>query len=299
MNTLQLMIPLLPATREGLAGVGGKRPQRKRTHRSPVVKSNRTDPRAGLQQHAAAATVNAATPQVEQKWDLYAGVLVERLPVVTKTLEPLEIKFKAMLDQIELEKSLKSNHELRKETEKRQLELLKAGKIDLDSEALKQTAQDLEDAYNDELAKFQPAPRRTEADQKNDTRSLNRKLEDTLVLLVEQQLGNKNHFLLPQGRHKTGESMRQTAERTLKEHCGDSLQVTFYGNAPVGFYKYKYPSASRTDAVGAKVFFFRSVLREGSGSVVGTKLKYQWLNQNELQQQLQQSYYQSVAQFLL
>ncbi|KFB53309.1 hypothetical protein ZHAS_00021616 [Anopheles sinensis] len=204
-----------------------------------------------------------------------------------------------MLDQIELEKSLKSNHELRKETEKRQLELLKAGKIDLDSEALKQTAQDLEDAYNDELAKFNPAPRTTEADKKNNIRSLDRKLEETLVLLVEQKLGNKSHFLLPQGRHKAGESMRQTAERTLKEQCGDALQVTFYGNAPVGFYKYKYPASSRTETVGAKVFFFRSVLKQGSGNIADSKLKYQWMSQKELQQQLQQAYYQSVAQFLL
>uniref|UniRef100_A0A182KAK2 Large ribosomal subunit protein mL46 n=1 Tax=Anopheles christyi TaxID=43041 RepID=A0A182KAK2_9DIPT len=251
---------------------------------------------------ARTATTHATTAaaQSEQKWDLYAGVLVERLPIVTKTLEPIEAKFKEMLNQIELEKSLKSNHELRKETEKQQLELLKAGKIDLDSEALKQTAQDLEDAYNEELSRFKPAPRITEADKTNDIRSLDRKLEETLVLLVEQKLGTKSHYLLPQGLHKKGESMRQTAERTLKECCGDTLQVTFYGNAPVGFYKYKYPPSVRNDgAVGAKVFFFRSVLKD-SGKNIGTdKVKYQWLSQDELQKQLHQSYYQNVSQFLL
>lgn len=26
----------------------------------------------------------------KEKWDLYAGVLIERLPIVTKTLEPFE-----------------------------------------------------------------------------------------------------------------------------------------------------------------------------------------------------------------
>uniref|UniRef100_A0A182Q6Y9 Large ribosomal subunit protein mL46 n=1 Tax=Anopheles farauti TaxID=69004 RepID=A0A182Q6Y9_9DIPT len=248
---------------------------------------------------AASTQTTAATTQTAEKWDLFAGVLVERLPIVTKTLEPLEAKYKEMLDQTELEKSLKSNHELRKETEKRQQELLKAGKIDLDSEALKQTAQDLEDAYNEEYARFKPAPRVTEADRKNDVRSLDRKLEQTLVLLVEQKLGNKSHYLLPQGQHRKGESMRQTAERTLQEFCGDSLQATFYGNAPVGFYKYKYPAEARTEAVGAKVFFFRSVLKQDSCSIANSKLKYQWLSQEELQQQLHQSYYQSVSQFLL
>uniref|UniRef100_A0A182PHS3 Large ribosomal subunit protein mL46 n=1 Tax=Anopheles epiroticus TaxID=199890 RepID=A0A182PHS3_9DIPT len=254
-----------------------------------------------LPARTATTQASAAAPQPDQKWDLYAGVLVERLPIVTKTLEPIEVKFKEMLDQIELEKSLKSNHELRKETEKQQLELLKAGKIDLDSEALKQTAQDLEDAYNEEFARFKPAPRVTEADKQNDIRSLDRKLEETLVLLVEQKLGSKSHYLLPQGLNKKGESMRQTAERSLKECCGDKLQVTFYGNAPVGFYKYKYPPSVRSEvgAVGAKVFFFRSVLKDVSKNVGNDKVKYQWLCQDELQKQLQQSYYQSVSQFLL
>uniref|UniRef100_A0A2M4BWS9 Large ribosomal subunit protein mL46 n=1 Tax=Anopheles marajoara TaxID=58244 RepID=A0A2M4BWS9_9DIPT len=252
-----------------------------------------------LVSRAASTQTGSTTAKPEQRWDLYAGVLVERLPIVSKTLEPLEVSFKDMLSQIELEKSLKSNHELRKEVEKRQLELLKAGKIDLDSEALKQTAQDLEDAYNDEYSKFKPAPRVTEADRKNDTQSLERKLEETLVLLVEQKLGNKNHFLLPQGLHKAGESLRETAERTLKEYCGDSLQVTFYGNAPVGFYKYKYPAEARTSTVGAKVFFFRSVLKQKPGSIGNSKLKHKWLSQGELQKQLNDSYYQSVSQFLV
>ncbi|XP_053673102.1 39S ribosomal protein L46, mitochondrial [Anopheles nili] len=246
---------------------------------------------------AAYTQVTATAPELDQKWDLYAGVLVERLPIVTKTLTPIEAKFKEMLSQVELEKSLKSNHELRKENEKRQLELLKAGKIDLDSEALKQTAQDLEDAYNEEFGRFNPASRVTEADTKNDVQSLDRKLEQTLILLVEQKLGMKSHYLLPQGLHKTGESLRQTAERILKEHCGDSLEVLFYGNTPVGFYKYKYPSNERSDTVGAKVFFFRSVVKKTS-NLKNTKMKFKWLCQEELHNQLQPSYYQSVSQIL-
>lgn len=251
-----------------------------------------------LSRQASSKVTTAAAAKPKEKWDLFAGVLVERLPVVTRTMEPIEAKFKSILDQIEFEGSLKSSHELRKETEKRQAELLKAGKIDLDSEALKQTAQDLEDAYNDELSKFRPAPRVTEADQKKDVRSLERKLEETLVLLAEQKLGEKSYFLLPQGQHRTGESLRQTAERALRETVGDAMQVTFYGNAPVGFYKYKYPVAAKRDAVGAKVFFFRCVLKQDSPNV-GEKVKFQWLDQPELAKSLKEPYYHSVSQFLL
>ncbi|XP_058461984.1 large ribosomal subunit protein mL46 [Malaya genurostris] len=235
----------------------------------------------------------------KEKWDIFAGVLVERLPVITKTMNPLEAKFKAVLEQTEFENSLKSNHEVRKEMEKRQTELFKAGKIDLDSEALKQTAQDLEDAYNDEFSKFTPASRVTDADKKNDVKSLERKLEETLILLTEQKLGDKSYYLLPQGRHVSGESLRQTAERILKESVGDSLKVTFYGHAPVGFYKYKYPTTVRQEAVGAKVFFFRGVLNPGSSNVTNSKLKFQWLVQSELEGVFKEPYYRSVSQFLV
>ncbi|XP_058831820.1 large ribosomal subunit protein mL46 [Topomyia yanbarensis] len=245
----------------------------------------------------------ASTKPVElgakEKWDIYAGVLVERLPVITKTMTPLEVNFKAVLDKTEFEKSLKSNHELRKEMEKKQTELLKAGKIDLDSEALKQTAQDLEDAYNDEFSKFKPSPRVTEADRKNDVKSLQRKLEETLILLTEQKLGEKSYYLLPQGRHVAGESLRQTAERVLRESTGDSLKVTFYGHAPVGFYKYKYPAGVRQGTVGAKVFFFRSVLKPDSANISDGKAKFQWLDQPELEKVLKEPYFNSVSQFLL
>ncbi|XP_055628944.1 39S ribosomal protein L46, mitochondrial [Toxorhynchites rutilus septentrionalis] len=241
----------------------------------------------------------ASSSTAKEKWDIFAGVLAERLPVITKTLTPLEANFKTMLGQIEFENSLKSNHEIRKETEKRQVELLKAGKLDLDSEALKQTAQDLEDAYNDEFSKFKPAPRITEADKKNDTKSLNRKLEETLILLTEHKLGDKCLYILPQGKHVKGESLRQTAERVLKDAGGKALSVSFYGNAPIGFHKYKYPSTARQETVGAKIFFFRCVLKPQTANISGKNVKWQWLDQSELQKTLNEHYYQSVSQFLL
>lgn len=204
-----------------------------------------------------------------------------------------------MLGQLEFENSLKSNHEIRKETEKRQAELLKAGKLDLDSEALKQTAQDLEDAYNDEFNKFKPSLRITEADKNNDTKALNRKLEETLILLTEHKLGGKSLYILPQGIHITGESMRQTAERVLKEAVGDDLPVSFHGNAPVGFHKYKYPTTERKESVGAKIFFFRCILKHQNVNIAKRKVKWQWLDHSELQKTLSEPYYQSVSQFLL
>ena len=155
----------------------------------------------------------------------------------------------------------------------------------------------MKDSWTEELAKFEFVPRTTKADQENDVTSLNRKLEETLILLVEHKLGDTNFLLLPQGKRVDGETMRQTAERVLKEKCGADLKVMFYGNAPCGFYKYKYPKTERKDAVGAKVFFFRSCVK--AGKLQDTKLKFEWLDQQELSKKLKPAYFNSVSQFLL
>lgn len=203
-----------------------------------------------------------------------------------------------MLSEMEFEQSLKSDHELRHEKEKKHAELLKKGDVDLDVDidiTSKQTAQDMKDAYIDEFNKFKLSERITEADKTNDKKSLNRKLEENLVLLVEQKLGNQNVFLLPQSKRLDGETMRQAAERALKECCGDQIKVLFYGNAPCGFYKYKYPADQRKETVGAKIFFFRTAFQNGSVK----ETNYEWLDKNDLEKKLKQKYFESVSQFLL
>ncbi|KAH8296507.1 hypothetical protein KR054_007135 [Drosophila jambulina] len=242
-----------------------------------------------------------STAAASEKWDLYAGVLVERLPVVSKSLNPLEKQFQDMLWRVEYENSLKSDHELKHEREIVQAELIKKGKVqvDLEDSGAKQTAQDLKDAYVEELKKFQLGPRTTPDDQANKTSSTDRCLEDTLYLLVQQKLGQQQHLLLPQGKRQEGETMRQTAERVLREQCGQELQVLFYGNAPVGFHKYKYPANQRTESIGAKIFFYRASLRSGQVAVEKQQPKFEWLPKEALNGKLSNAAYaESVNKFL-
>lgn len=208
--------------------------------------------------------------------------------------------FQKTLSQIEFENSLKCDHEIRKEKDKLQQQLIKAGKleIELDSDARSlQTAQDYEDLNQEELAKFQFASRETEADKKNDVQSVERKLDDTLMLVCAQNIGNANVFLLPQAQRNEGESLRQTAERIVKEKFGSELKVLFYGHAPCGFYKYKYKSSEKKDAVGVKTFFYRATY--SSGEVKDKNVKFEWLNEEELKKKVRESYYHSVSQFLI
>lgn len=173
--------------------------------------------------------------------------------------------------------------------------MLKAGQVELDSDARSlQTAQDFEDLNQEELSKFKFASR--ESGEDKNPQSLNRKLDDTLMLMLEQNINDSKLMLLPQTLWNEGETLRQTAERIVQEKIGSDLKVHFYGNSPCGFYKYKYNQTDKkNDTVGAKVFFYRAAYK--SGEVVGKK--FEWVNEEELKLKVRSSYYQSVAQFLV
>lgn len=59
-----------------------------------------------------------------------------------------------------------------------------------------------------------------DADKKDDRKSLNRKLDSNLMLLVKQKIGNQELWLLPQVEWQPGETMRNTAERAMAMFLG-------------------------------------------------------------------------------
>ena len=241
----------------------------------------------------------------KERWDLLSAVCLERKPVITKELNDIEVKFSELLARIEFESSYKSEHEVRKEEDKLRAELLKnqAAEVDLDHAAM-QTAQDFEDASTDEYSKFTPMSRVTEVDKTNNVNSPDRMLENHLLLIVHQKIGDQKIWIMPQGLRVDGETMLQTAERVLHDTCGSSLKATFSANAPCGVYKYKYPKKilekNENSPVGAKVFFFKA--QRISGNVERDKLNnksFKWLGRRELEKELLPEYYKSVSQFLI
>lgn len=157
-------------------------------------------------------------------------------------------------------------------------------------------AQDFEDLNQDELSKFKMGSRETLDDKKNNMKSLDRKLDDTLMLMLEENVNNKKVMLLPQSKWQEGETLRQTAERIVQEKIGTELKVHFYGNSPCGFYKYKY-DPTQNETVGAKVFFYRAAYK--SGEITGKKDNFEWVTEGEMKEKVRSSYYNSVSQFLV
>lgn len=231
-----------------------------------------------------------------------AAVCLQRLPVITADCNPIEQQFKDFILQMELEKSVLSEHELRLLDDAEQLRRKQADDYDSDDEDTRSgkeimLAQDLEDAWEQKLKNFQPAPR-ARADVDKDLTSAQRRLAETLFLLAEQQVGTEKLWMLPQTQWQEGETLRQTAERALHS-LPAGFKATFLGNAPCGVYKYKLPKAIRTEsAVGRKVFFFKAILSD-SAPPEAPKAPLLWLTKSELPQYLKPAYMMKVDRFIL
>ncbi|XP_001916683.1 large ribosomal subunit protein mL46 [Equus przewalskii] len=244
----------------------------------------------------AAAPSSSGSP-----WRLLGAMCLQRPPLVSKPLTPLQEEMAALLQQIEIERSLYSDHELRALSEAQQLAKRKADLYDEeDGERNILLVQDLEDVWEQKFLQFKPGARITEADKKNDRTSLLRKLDRNLVLLVKEKLGDQDVWLLPQAEWQPGESLRGTAERTLAMLSENNMEAKFLGNAPCGHYKFKFPQAMRTESIlGAKVFFFKALLLTGDFSEAGKKDRHVWVSKEELGDYLKPKYLAQVRRFLL
>mmetsp|Transcript_7409 Transcript_7409/g.12462 ORF Transcript_7409/g.12462 Transcript_7409/m.12462 type:complete len:282 (+) Transcript_7409:98-943(+) len=111
---------------------------------------------------------------------------------------------------------------------------------------------------------FTPAPRETEADRTNDRSTINRKLTESLFLVVKRNRKD-NAWQFPQGKWLEGETMRETSERIIDRSVGE-VRRWFVSNAPIGHVCYAYPKEMQQQRkqYGAKVFFYRAQLIEGN-----------------------------------
>uniref|UniRef100_A0AAQ5ZIH6 Large ribosomal subunit protein mL46 n=1 Tax=Amphiprion ocellaris TaxID=80972 RepID=A0AAQ5ZIH6_AMPOC len=263
---------------------------------------------AGIRQFSTASVCRATlqaksvTERASSPWTLMAAVCLQRLPVISADCNPIEQQFKDMILQMELEKSVLSDHELQLLEDAERMRRKQADDYDSDEEEGRDgqeimLAQDLEDAWEQKLKSFQPAPR-ARADVDKDLTSAQRCLAETLVLLAEQQVGKEKLWLLPQTQWQEGETLRQTAERAL-DSLPAGYKATFLGNAPCGVYKYKLPKAIRTEnTVGTKVFFFKAILSD-SAPPKAPKAPLLWLTKSELQRYLKPAYMMKVDRFVL
>uniref|UniRef100_A0A8C8R6K4 Large ribosomal subunit protein mL46 n=1 Tax=Pelusios castaneus TaxID=367368 RepID=A0A8C8R6K4_9SAUR len=238
------------------------------------------------------------------RWRLLGALCLQRPPSVAQALEPEQEEMARLMQQVsgEMEKSQFSDQEIKRFEEIARLQKMKDGIFEEEENVEKVIIQttDQEDAWEQKFQQFKAAPRITDADKRNDRTSLNRKLDRNLVLLVKENIGNQDLWLLPQAEWQAGETLRSTAERILATLSGNQIKAKFLGNAPCGLYKYKFPRALRTeDSVGVKIFFFKALLQSGDLPKAERRGEYVWVSKGEMGDYLKPEYLKKVTRFLM
>ena len=199
-------------------------------------------------------------------WRTLSASIMHRYPTVTSDSEPWERDMWAMQDKIE--------------GRKREHFMSQVGGTDA------QMIPDDDPTYEEilESLPFKPASRVTEADEKNDRHSMDRKLPESLFLIVKRNRAD-NAWQFPQGKLQDSETnMRVAAERVLDRAVGKTKRY-FISNAPVGHLCYAYPPdmQQQRKQYGAKVYFYRSQLLVGAIKLE-TRLytDYAWIARSEV-----------------
>ncbi|KAF5098112.1 hypothetical protein DV451_003538 [Geotrichum candidum] len=132
-----------------------------------------------------------------------------------------------------------------------------------------------------------PNPRVTEADAKNDTRALTRKLDRTLYLLVQQN----SEWKFPSFSLEAKEPLHDAAERGLRQIGGVNMKTWTVSNTPAAVIK-------GSDA--NKEFFIKSHIIHGTFNLQNTQgvTDYAWLTKNEVSEKVDKKYYEELEALL-
>ncbi|KAF1925633.1 uncharacterized protein M421DRAFT_102969 [Didymella exigua CBS 183.55] len=156
-------------------------------------------------------------------------------------------------------------------------------------------------AAKPEVDAFERPPSRvTEADEKNDTKSLARALQRTLYLLVKNKEGR---WEFPQDR-LGDENLHGAAQRILNTSAGANMNTWLVGHVPVGHYTSTYSaplSRAGLHEQGSKTFFLKARIMAGQASLADSKLglrDFQWLHKEELQRAVEPDYWRQVKNMI-
>ncbi|KAJ2669791.1 hypothetical protein IWW42_004378 [Coemansia sp. RSA 1085] len=150
-----------------------------------------------------------------------------------------------------------------------------------------QTEEDEDGEKRDEIKQtVEVQPRETAADAANDMRSLERRLDRTLYLVVKDKQGA---WMFPQGDVKGEELLHEAARRSLKDMCGSRMRVWTVGKGPIGHCKNNDHTT----------FFVKSHILAGQVIPENKEaLDYKWVTREEIQSVVASEYWEAVKDML-
>ncbi|PIA35630.1 hypothetical protein AQUCO_03500173v1 [Aquilegia coerulea] len=190
---------------------------------------------------------------------IVASVLFERLPVVIPKIDPVVYAFQ--------EFSFRWNQQYRRK---------------YPDDVLGRSESKGQGDYQID---YVPAPRVTEADHKNDTKSLQRALDRRLYLLLYGATygspKGKPVWHFPEKVYETEETLRKCAESALRSVLGDLSHTYFVGNAPMAHMVIE-PTNDMPDISSFKRFFFKSQVVSTNSYDIGKCEDHVWVTKDEL-----------------
>lgn len=160
---------------------------------------------------------------------------------------------------------------------------------------------DGEEAKPDEIVPVEkPMDRITEADKTNDVRRLDRKLDQTLYLVVQSGNGN---WSFPTDDVPTDENLHQAAQRVMDQAAGVNMNTWLVGRVPVAHYV-KQPEFNEDTTIkarGEKTFFLKGRIMAGQADLTGNPLGYKdfnWLTKDELKEKFPAAYFRAIKNMM-
>lgn len=165
------------------------------------------------------ATLKKETSKLNNAYRLHASVCIERMPIITCDMDKLEKRYSNLINELNIKKSLLSDHELRhlKDIEianKRK----QAGSQDTEQEIVIETALDYEDKCLKQLQSFSFAERvnvNQNSDQKKALRTLDRILDKKLILIVYDSEKSVWHLPILEWNSTIDQSLRNVSISSL------------------------------------------------------------------------------------
>lgn len=167
-----------------------------------------------------------------------------------------------------------------------------------------------------------PMPRVTDADETGDERSLERRLDRTLYLLVREAQGRWRfpaselvgkeslhqvcRTAVSKTMHDSSLIRAQAAERIIVQTGGVNMNTWVVGHVPIGFFRFKLGKPrliedSGVEEVGEKTFFMKGRIMAGGPNLAENKLglsDYKWLSKDEIAKQVTPGYWSAIKNML-
>lgn len=147
---------------------------------------------------------------------------------------------------------------------------------------------------SDRVRVERPQQRKSEADAKNDTQRLDRKMDRTLYLVVKNQDGT---WGFPTADVGSDEALHETAERALEQSAGVNMNTWTVGRVPIAHFVRPVEPTEKKTVTSTKTFFIKGRIMAGQADIKDNTLgvtAFKWLTKEELATELPKYYFAGV-----